>query len=577
MNNQSAQPGNGVFSTRTLVNFPHLSEESVSLLIETLGFKMGLTELRFCQNYFKSTKAENPTIHELKIIDRAFFDNAQNPKSRAIASFSTNDKLVADTYADLMAKRRSVNPDYSAPCSLNEILAILPAFYKGTQKQGLSGIRLFSGQYRKLKAAAALYKTIAESEDCSAAIALKMPTAKNRIEVGDTLYAVLKSFNDSDDFESRLLSLLQSSEMVASAKETFILENVGVCTALSEFNFGVKLNVKSFEGKDGCVSPFEHFAESDFGSISVLNKSKAADMLITAQNLGLRVVELGQLSNNELIQGVSRSGESLSINQKLLRSVAFSTIVSAEADEEAPNIAEKVESLYIAVDGKRNRMNSVVCSGENYFMAGFNTVVHAYALCAVSGATEIIGNGVYTLPLKNPTAKDIGRSLELILGAYKAQQELGIYDVCPKIIIGDSPSLSFHALSDAPLAPPSKTALAGSSIRYCEPTKNENGLPDVKNIKKMYEYMNRLTQELKISAILPSTADINASLDRIIDSPTAVRHIPNGLKSNYGCVLFSTAAATLEIGGEIASIPTSVSFADEASHEAQNTKFAQDP
>ena len=556
MNNQNTQQNNSEVSTRTLVDFPHLSEDSVISLIETLGFKMGLTELRFCQNYFRENAIESPTIHELKIIDRVFYDSTVDPRSLAVASFATNDKTVADTYSDVINRRRAVSPRYSEPCSLPEILNILPSFLKERESSALAGISLFGGKYKDIEAAAYCCKKIAGSDDCSAVISLKRGLRQSRVAEGDTLYAVLKRFNPFDDFEERLLALLQSSEMITASKGTFILKDCGIFTELAKLNFGVKLNTKSFEGKDGCVSPFEHFAEADLGSISVFNKSEAADMLVLAQDLGLRVVELGKLEKGDFIRGVSKDGDTLSISKKLLRSVAFSSIVTAEADGEKPSITEKAQSIYIIIDGKRMRMNTAVCSGENYFMAGFNTVVHAYALSAVSGATKTIGAGVYTLPLKNPTSKDIGRSLELILGAYRAQSELGICDVCPQIIFGDAPSLSFHTLSDATLNPPSKTALAGSSIRYAEIEKSENGLPDIKSVKALYSLMNKLTAEQKVSAILPITDNINESLDKIIDSPDAVRKATDGIKSSYGSILFATSDPNIEIGGEIASIPS---------------------
>lgn len=555
MNTQTTKQ-NSAFSTRTLVDFPHLSEESVISLIETLGFKMGLTELRFCQNYFKENATENPTIHELKIIDRVFYDSSVDPRFLAVASFATNDKTVANTYTDIMNRRRSVSPHYSEPCSLHEFLNILPSFFKGCEKPLLSGVSLFGGKYKDIEAAASCCKKIAGIDDCSAVISLKKSNRKSKVAEGDTLYAVLKSFNPFDDFEERLLALLQSSEMITASKGTFILKDCGIFTELAKLKFGVKLNTKSFEGKDGCVSPFEHFAEADLGSISVFDKSEAADMLVLAHDIGLRVVELGKLEKSDFIRGSSKDGETLSINKKLLRSVAFSSIVTAEADGETPSIEESAQSIYIIIDGKRMRMNTAVCGGENYFMAGFNTVVHAYALSAVSGATQTIGAGVYTLPLKNPTSKDVGRSLELILGAYRAQYELGIYDVCPQIIFGDAPSLSFHTLSDATLNPPSKTALAGSSIRYAEIEKTESGLPDTKAIKALYSLMNKLTAEQKVSAILPITDNINESLDKIIDSSDAVKKDTNGIKSSYGSILFATSDPNIEIGGEIASIPS---------------------
>ena len=519
MSTQNNVRETGSFSTRTIVNFPFLTGESLGELIDTLGFKMGLAELRFCQNAFRNNKLNNPTINELKIIDRVFYDNSKRHSSALIASFLTNEKLVADTYADLMARRKAVAPDYSAPCSIEDMLDILPK-YLG--QKASCNISLFGGKNRNAEISAVGYKKIAETGSgdlhCSAGINIK-GASKATASNGNVIYAVLKSFNNFQDFENRLESLLSYSEVQKYAKQTLVFDDESVITLLAGFG-GVRLNTLHFEGKDGAISPFELLCEGDTGIITVFDKSESVDMLLTAQLFGLRVVPLGHITQSQTIDGISVSGEHLSLSIPFLRSLKISRPMVCEADAEKPNITDNSNSVYINVNGDKYRMNSAICGGENHFMAGFNSVLYSYSLCVASSANEPTGTGTYTLPLKFPTEKELGVAAEIVLGAYRAECELALSDTAPKIQIGSKPSLSFHTLSKISVAIPAKFVGKESKIYYLEPAYGEDGLPNFENLRQMHKYINSLAERGAVLSIHPTTDDIDTALKQMSETVT---------------------------------------------------------
>ncbi len=572
MNNQFPSAEVGGFSTRTLVNFPFLTSDSLASLIDGLNFKMGLSELRFCQNFFRNERLNNPTIHELKIIDRVYYDHSRDPKTKLVAAFLTNDQTVADTYADLMARRRAVDPEYSAPCSVVDMLNILPEFLGRDSAETAAKLTLFGGKLRGIDAAVSGHRKIAEVGKGITAISLRKPHPKDRLEVGDVVYAVLKSFNDCEDFESRLEELAQSQEMISLYKKAVVINDQSIVGGLSRFELGTALNSKPFEGKDGCISPFEPLAEGDFGVLAVFNKTQASDMLVKAQELGLRVVTIGQLTKDKKISGASLAGETLTIDIKLLNSIAFSHPRRCEADGEKPQIEEESGSVYINLSGKRYRMNSAICGGDNYFMAGFNSVLHSYALCAASGATEVLGAGVYTLPLSDPDEKELGSSVELILGAYRAQCELGIVDVCPKIEIGDTPSLCFHTLAESPLGTPMKTSAQNTRVFYVEPARKESGLPDFKNLNALFDYVKKSAGDGKLSAVYPTCENLDADLEKMLEGAHEIQKNDfDAATAHHGGFLLATTANSLDQGAEVAYIPRETGEAQSESFDFEIT------
>ena len=534
MNSQNHFGESGTFSTRTTVNFPFLTTESLTELIDTLGFKMGLAELRYCQNCYRNGRLGNPTINELKIIDRVFYDNTMRADAALVSSFLTNDKLTADTYADLMARRNAVSPKYTAPCSLNEMLEILPKFL-ARKRQG--EITLFAGKHRNVELSSSGCKKIAETglgyNTCTAAMKIRTQDAAPILS-GNIVYAILESFNRDQGFGERLDAFLSSPEMIRLAKRTIPVDKKSVITALISLGHGIKLDTLHYEGKDGAISPFEPLAEADSGIITVFNKSESVDMLLCAQLFGLRVIPLGYIASSQSIDGVSRAGEHLSLSLPFLRSLAFSKAVTCEADGNQCNIEGHASSAYINLNKDRYRMNSALCGGKNYYSAGFNTVLYSYSLCVASGADAVSSIGVYTFPAELHNEKRLGEALELVLGAYRAQCELELCDLSPKVELGESAELSFHTLAKTDASAPSKLTGKGEGIYYLEPLYTSDGLPDMDDLKKMHRYVKHLISSGAVLAIHPTTDDMERSLKDMSDTVAISYNAENLPKANYG-------------------------------------------
>ena len=512
MNSQNNLAQTNSFSIRTIVNFPLLTTEPLTELIDTLGFKMGLAELRFCQNSFRNLKLNNPTINELKIIDRVFYDYSKRPASSLVASLMTNDETVAETYADLMARRRAVDPDYAAPCSVDEMLGILPKYLGINSAESLA---VFSGKDRNIELSCAGHKKIAETGNsplaCAAGIRVK---SNSPVAVGNKVYALLKSFNPQQDFTENLEMLLATNEVAKRAKQSVYFEDKSVISVITALGYGVKLDTLHYEGKDGAISPFEPLAEGDTGVITIFDKQSSVDMLLAAQLRGLRVIPLGYITPNN-IDGISLAGEHLSLNIPFLKSLAFSRPMTCEASGTAPDIKNLDSSVYISVNNTKYRMSSAVCNGENYFMAGYNSVLYSYSLSAICNESAIATASTYTLPLDNPSEKDLGASVELVLGAYRAQCELNISDGNFKIQNGKTPMLSFHTMAKTPKIITSSFVGKGTKIYYLEPQYNENGLPDSENLKHMYTYLKALISKGIVLSACPTATDADDTLKKM--------------------------------------------------------------
>ena len=530
-------------SSGTIADFPFLTQDALTSLCDALSLKMGLAELRFCQNYYQNERLGNPTADELKITDRVFFDRSNQANGLLIASFMTNDKTVADTYADLMARRKAVNPDYTAPCSIREMLDILPTYIKAASGNESPEVRLFAGKNRVVETAASRHRKVVSNgeESSDSVIGVKIKNDRTTAPVaGDAIYAILNSFNYSYNFDKQLEDFVASAEALSAAKQIIAIDGQCVITALAELNTGIRLNTMSYEARSASGFPFEHLTDSDRGVIITASKESAADMLIAAQEIGLRVILLGSLDNSKKISATSTLGVRLSLDTGLFNALKFARPFGCEADGNENLTPTKESSIYVGINGKHYKFSGASQGGKNAFMAGFNSVIYSYSLTIAGGESDIIGAGAYTLPLNNPTEKTLGESVELILGAYRAQCELGVCDYSPSIEYGESASLKFHTLSPTKSNIPAKICGKNSYIFYLEPIYLENGLPDFEDMKKMHRYIGKLINDGIILSIRPTGEDLIATLDKMSED-TCVEYLRRDeLKAHVGGFIVET-------------------------------------
>ena len=516
MNEKILQIANEVLK-KPVVNFTFLSSASLRSLSDALGLKMGLSDLRICLEYYKKEKLPDPTSGELILIDKVFSDKENRLSVPLIASFSTNDKRVADSYADLMSRRRATEPDRTAPCSVNELLNILPKYAKSSFDNTDNDVVLFCGKNRAAIAAMKHYRGygFCDRDNCDALIGVKPNKSQaSSPDGGDVIYAVLKSFNDFPDFEQRLGAFVSSAEVTVEGKQINSLDGESVITLLSEEYDGVKLNLIPYEAKSGEDILYSLLAESDLGVTICSSKQNSADMLIAAQELGLRVIILGTVNHSSKIEAQSRLGQKLSLDIRLLRSLGFSRPVCCEADgsELTKKHSEAIRTSVI--NKKRYKLCSAERNDGDAFTSGFETVLYAYSM-ALLGGCDTVYAGAYTLPLASIDAKKLGTSLELILGAYRAQCELGIYDCCHSVERGDSASLRFHALSEVKRSVSTKIVGKKSYIYYLEPLFCDDGLPDFDDLKKMHKYISALINDGIVLSAYPTGKNLIATLDKM--------------------------------------------------------------
>ena len=116
-------------------NFINMTDEELEKIYNQYGLAMDLADLKFCQNYFKSTEKRDPTITEMKMIDTYWSDHCRHTTFMTrLEVIDIEWDLLKSIYEDYLSSRKYVYEDRKKDICLMDIATIAA---KELKKRGL--------------------------------------------------------------------------------------------------------------------------------------------------------------------------------------------------------------------------------------------------------------------------------------------------------------------------------------------------------------------------------------------------------------------------------------------------------
>ena len=98
------------------------SNERIKEISSSSDVSLSVSALSGIQGFINSYSNSKIGAEELILLDGLASSITSSPKYYAAGSITTNEKPVADTLSDMMAKYTFLHPEYSAPCSVEQAL-----------------------------------------------------------------------------------------------------------------------------------------------------------------------------------------------------------------------------------------------------------------------------------------------------------------------------------------------------------------------------------------------------------------------------------------------------------------------
>ena len=96
-------------------NFAAYTPAMAEQMKKDLSLFMQQQQLLYCANYYRTVEKRDPFIEELVMLDRFVSEYAPSPATFAPTECLTNHAPLAQTFADLLQKRKTLKPDVRYP------------------------------------------------------------------------------------------------------------------------------------------------------------------------------------------------------------------------------------------------------------------------------------------------------------------------------------------------------------------------------------------------------------------------------------------------------------------------------
>ncbi len=471
-----------------------------------LRIQMPVEALAFCAAYYRTELRRDPTIEELHLLDGLFASTMENALVYAPTELFTNDAFVAQTYADLMEKRRACTANLNAPATLEELAQLLPRYLERTGKQ------------KKPEGVHLQVEDTASVDHCTSKQALLFakdsrfcmrvsPQCKATESAGDW-FVLLRPTQGQTDAEFRFAvgTLLSAQPLAEQIQACHALHEGGLLAALLKMTGGAKLETEHL-AKTQEPLPLQFLIDGYAGDYLLrISKSSAPLLRKTADELKLSVAVFGVATNDAFLE-IKRSEERLIWKASFLRSLVDLHPVKAYLANEGastgeirlfsgdvqqnPYFSDRPEPLSDAVSQEGDILFSTASAApeSSFFLHGLYTAIAPICALAASGVSyeDLTLNYGLSLPKACLNEEHFGECISSLLGIYRAQAEFATPSSSVLLLNEDAkahPEIAVFAAGKGTLLPSFFTT-SGSRVYLLRPIMQENGMPNFDSLRQL--------------------------------------------------------------------------------------------
>lgn len=510
---------------QAVLNFITMSQDELGTLANALSLQMTVRDLRYCQNQYRMRERRNPTLEELRMLDAIYGSRTRRCEHQGLRAFYTSDPIVAETYADLIAKAshlRRENRPYT-PLELSGVLT--RSLEQAGKTPSVPTLRIGSDAPLRLLTDGCTENGSAMINGITAVIGQKnskLAIMHSLPQQTDQLILLTPSGMSSAAFAATIaaLPLPNKAQMVSVGAR-------GLLDALLTWN-GVYL-VWDYLPGIGDDAPLAKLITSYTDSMLILvDGEHAAALRDAAAAVGLTASIIGKYTPNQRLT-IRRNGcAPLQIETAFLR--AFSPILPADAEIPGTCMQADNESKY---KGSQTIIPSGDCAlfsaaipdtpyavqhehlltgasshpTSHTFRTALLTTLFAINRAVAAGIdyNELtLSKQIYT-PRTENQGLDMGETMSALLGCYRAQAELALPDVGNRFAESADGSAHLTVITAAKKSEqliPHHFVGAGNNVYLLTPLSTPNFPVDFEDYRKLLRYVHRLCLEgIALSAI----------------------------------------------------------------------------
>ncbi len=474
--------------------------------------------LSLCMAHYGNVEKREPYIDELQTLSALSEILSAEHASLFVRELFTNDTYVADTYADFLKKKKSLQGGTQA-CTLREIPSIATRYLERTyasrrtvkQPPILTYTRhlLPSASVSSVSPASSLFR-LQFSDD----------TAFER--AGDVLILLRPTENETPlCFARSCERILDRKDVAAYMKGSYTVHGM-LLRELLKIADGIRIDLCALSPFDTTL-PLTVLSES-FDGCRLLRVSvhKLSSFLETFSELGIRCAPFAQITDDGKYTFVRKKGDSFSVQTQFLCALSVREENAVYLQDEkclspakiGHELSKGLSCGYLHDSHQKTATTYSIGSHtvaaasafpENaFFKTALLTAIApviSLALCGKDHTTQRFSFG-YELPQFLDDGYTAGECVSLMLGIYRAQIELAIPSPDYSIRLSEQashPSVSAFSYADT-AATPSALTKEGATVYAISIPLDTDGYPDFTGLRVLLSELASMVREGAISS-----------------------------------------------------------------------------
>lgn len=498
-------------SESSVLHFGQCRAEHFEKIRGDLGIALPDEQLALCVRYYSEQAKRDPTIGELRLLSR-LFSTGKNLSAAAIRQLDTNDAARAETYADLIAKRRDLlTYGNTVPVTVMDAFGVAGAtLERGGKERALNGVPLLLADYAAYPANGSSVG-VAGSD---ALLCLPQPESEAGMpRIGDVYVLIRRGTLSPRAFRKETEKLINNGNAFRALRSLRQIGDAGILPLLLPDADGLYFDMNRLG--DGRALSTELLAGEFAGDwIAALPKPRLNEFLSAIGETGLSGTLFAAVVAGSETVVIPSNRRAIRLGTAFLRSLCAGEPVSVVLrDESAPDqVLHTPCSLtagcrYLASDSRDSEavalsgvtVASAAASAENSpFRTAILTALAPVLTAAISGVdyTDVR----FAVDLR--TSSEPGDSLSAILGVYRVQAELGIPDAAHRLseTDGSAPELTIFAVAPGSSVIPCCHTTDGAGLYLLAAPMLPDGLPDFPALRAMLSELSALSREGKLLA-----------------------------------------------------------------------------
>lgn len=525
-----------------IADFGKFSDAALTALTTEIFGDMTLSDLRFCRDWYRQEQ-KTVTYGELGMLEALIAARRRSARNRAITRVCIRDRSLAQTYEDLLQKRRVLTSDLPPFLRLSEAADLAPRYM---EMIGRGGERRHS----------------AGSE---------LPCLPS-----GTAFVLLTSCDGADRqiYEKRVGALLEDREISSWYRGWCRVDQYGILGTLAERCQGVFADTERLPQTGEKAFSLRDLVLSYQGCLIVYTTKDGAMWLNRyAERYSLQATYFAKATETGRWRTSRDHTPHTDIKISFLRALMHATdpseaVLPTETMQYDASRIMQGENLPVP-NVARYAVTRAAWAEENCFSHAVNSVLDAVIALVSQGVDRrAVGLSLsYELPEYAADAEEMGKDLALILGAYRVSMELAAPQYTSSLqFMGDERRIVCTAYSPAqPLPYAVRMVAEGNKIYWLSFAREANGMPNFESFRNMCDRFCALKEEGKVLLARPVAGDMTSVLQEMAVDRILLPGKDASLCTSDGCQGILFACRTGEDLPEIGVAGALLSSAEERS------------